>query len=91
MRRHLVPGALPPPWAEHLVPGALPKNINKLTFLLTFFTYLLFFVVLFWIVGFRWSFEYFLVVIPWMYFWYTFPSTFYFLSLWVHAEEFSFG
>ena len=74
---------LSPLWAERLVPRALKKNIiNNLLFYLPFFTYLLCFVVFFWRVCFRWSFECALVVLPWMCFCYRFASSFHLLCCW---------
>ena len=88
---HLVPRALPP-WAEHLVPRALKKNIiNNLPFHLPFFTYLLCFVVFFWMVGFRRSFEYVLAVIAWMFFCCTFPFSFHLFCCWVTLRNLALG
>ena len=67
------------------------KNINNLPFYLPFFTYLLCFVVFFWIVGFQRSFEYVLFILPWMCFCYTFPSSFHLLCCWFTLRNLALG
>ena len=78
---------------QKVVPRALKKKniINNLPFYLPFFTYCLYFVVFFWIVGFQRSFECVLVVIPWICFRYTFPFSFHLLCCWFTLRNLALG